>query len=36
MISKETEDLLKAAAFLVVPLCVFLIFFIFKSDDYEE
>ncbi|XP_057787818.1 uncharacterized protein LOC131005040 [Salvia miltiorrhiza] len=36
VISRGTEDLLKAAAFLVVPLCIFLIFFLFENDGYEE
>ncbi|KAL4565583.1 hypothetical protein LXL04_029685 [Taraxacum kok-saghyz] len=31
VISKETEDLLKTAAFLVIPLCAFLIFSISKK-----
>lgn len=34
MISKESEDLLKIAAFVVVPLCLFLIFsFSEKVED---
>ncbi|PWA83763.1 hypothetical protein CTI12_AA164840 [Artemisia annua] len=33
VISKENEDLLKVAAFLVVPFCLFLIFSISKSND---
>ncbi|KAJ9550801.1 hypothetical protein OSB04_014846 [Centaurea solstitialis] len=33
VISKENEDLLKAAAFLVVPLCIFLIFSISKATQ---
>lgn len=36
VISRGTEDLLKTAAFFVVPLCIFVIFFLFKSDGYEE
>jgi len=28
VITPQTEDLLKLAAFLVVPLCIFLIFFL--------
>ncbi|XP_059455644.1 uncharacterized protein LOC132185859 isoform X2 [Corylus avellana] len=31
VISKETEDLLKLAAFAVAPLCIFLIFFFFQG-----
>ncbi|CAO2836561.1 unnamed protein product [Amaranthus hypochondriacus] len=33
VISKETEDLLKLAAFLVVPVCLFLIFFINRQPE---
>lgn len=33
MISKESEDLLKVAAFVVVPLCVFLIISFFKEQE---
>ncbi|XAR66721.1 hypothetical protein NMG60_11013041 [Bertholletia excelsa] len=33
VISKETEDLLKLAAFLVVPLCLFLIFSLSKKQE---
>uniref|UniRef100_A0A2N9HLC9 DUF7887 domain-containing protein n=1 Tax=Fagus sylvatica TaxID=28930 RepID=A0A2N9HLC9_FAGSY len=33
VISKETEDLLKFAAFIVVPLCIFLIFSISKEPE---
>ncbi|KAI6680517.1 hypothetical protein NL676_034398 [Syzygium grande] len=32
-ISKEGEDLLKIAAFLVVPLCIFAIFSVSKDSD---
>ncbi|XP_028067841.1 uncharacterized protein LOC114270507 isoform X1 [Camellia sinensis] len=32
VISKETEDLLKLAAFVVVPLCIFLIFSFSKKQ----
>ncbi|PIN06093.1 hypothetical protein CDL12_21359 [Handroanthus impetiginosus] len=35
VISRETEDLLKAAACLVVPLCLFLIFSLLKKDNEE-
>ncbi|TQE06485.1 hypothetical protein C1H46_007984 [Malus baccata] len=31
-ISKESEELLKVAAFLVVPLCLFLIFFFLQRS----
>ncbi|KAK6236000.1 hypothetical protein QQP08_026082 [Theobroma cacao] len=34
VISKEVEDLLKIAAFVVVPLCFFLIFY-FSKDSAE-
>lgn len=34
VISKETEDLLKLSVFLVVPLCLFIIFTL--SKDPEE
>ncbi|XP_061990869.1 uncharacterized protein LOC133709223 [Rosa rugosa] len=33
VISKEIEDLLKVAAFLVVPFCLFLIFSISKEQE---
>ncbi|KAG5243709.1 DNA-directed RNA polymerase [Salix suchowensis] len=33
VISKESEDLLKVAAFVVIPLCVFLIFSISKKEQ---
>ncbi|XP_028104492.1 uncharacterized protein LOC114303558 [Camellia sinensis] len=33
VISKETEDLLKLAAFVVVPLCLFLIFSFSKKHE---
>ncbi|GMP36032.1 hypothetical protein CsSME_00008275 [Camellia sinensis var. sinensis] len=33
VISKETEDLLKLAAFVVVPLCLFLIFSFSKKQE---
>ncbi|KAI3754528.1 hypothetical protein L1987_54313 [Smallanthus sonchifolius] len=33
VISTENEDLLKVAAFVVVPLCCFIIFFISKVAD---
>lgn len=33
MISKEAEDLLKVAAFVVVPLCIFAIISISKEQD---
>ena len=33
VISKENEDLLKFAAFIVVPLCIFLIFSISKEPE---
>ncbi|CDP21766.1 unnamed protein product [Coffea canephora] len=33
VISKENEDLLKAAAFVVVPLCLFLIFSLPKKSE---
>ncbi|XP_050263077.1 uncharacterized protein LOC126707461 [Quercus robur] len=33
VISKENEDLLKFAAFIVVPLCIFLIFSLSKESD---
>ncbi|KAB5552752.1 hypothetical protein DKX38_010063 [Salix brachista] len=33
VISKESEDLLKVAAFVVIPLCVFLIFSISKEEQ---
>ncbi|XP_040996951.1 uncharacterized protein LOC121242970 [Juglans microcarpa x Juglans regia] len=33
VISKETEDLLKLAAFVVVPLCIFLIFSFSKEPE---
>ncbi|XP_016647249.1 PREDICTED: uncharacterized protein LOC103323386 [Prunus mume] len=33
VISKESEDLLKVAAFVVVPLCVFLIISFFKEQE---
>ncbi|KAL9362697.1 hypothetical protein Peur_045482 [Populus x canadensis] len=32
VISKESEDLLKVAAFVVIPLCVFLIFSVSKEE----
>ncbi|CAK7338138.1 unnamed protein product [Dovyalis caffra] len=32
VISKESEDLLKVGAFVVVPLCIFLIFSILKEE----
>ncbi|KAH7665244.1 hypothetical protein IHE45_13G020700 [Dioscorea alata] len=35
-ISKETEDLLKFAAYLVVPLCLLLIFSISDKDKYSQ
>lgn len=35
MISKEAEDLLKIAAFIVVPLCIFLIFS-FSSEPSDS
>ncbi|KAL7137971.1 hypothetical protein ABFS83_10G130900 [Erythranthe nasuta] len=35
VVSRGTEDLLKAAAFLVVPLCIFLIFNLFEKDIEE-
>ncbi|KAI3444061.1 hypothetical protein Pfo_000726 [Paulownia fortunei] len=35
VISRGTEDLLKAAAFLVVPLCLFVIFSLSKKDHEE-
>ncbi|XWS73132.1 hypothetical protein CRYUN_Cryun02cG0099000 [Craigia yunnanensis] len=35
VISKEVEDLLKIAAFIVVPLCIFLIFS-FSSEPAEN
>ncbi|KAI3462612.1 hypothetical protein Pfo_019275 [Paulownia fortunei] len=35
VISRGTEDLLKAAAFLVVPLCLFVIFPLSKKDHEE-
>ncbi|KVI01366.1 uncharacterized protein LOC112501123 [Cynara cardunculus var. scolymus] len=36
VISKENEDLLKAAAFIVVPLCIFLIFSISKPNHDDS
>ncbi|KAJ6698681.1 DNA-DIRECTED RNA polymerase SUBUNIT BETA [Salix purpurea] len=33
VVSKESEDLLKVAAFVVIPLCVFLIFSISKKEQ---
>ncbi|KAL1531074.1 hypothetical protein AAHA92_33795 [Salvia divinorum] len=36
VISRGTEDFLKAAANLVVPLCILLIFFLFQNDGYDE
>ncbi|KAJ9162925.1 hypothetical protein P3X46_022661 [Hevea brasiliensis] len=33
VISKETEDLLKVAAFLVIPLCFFLVFSISREEE---
>nr|POE71300.1 hypothetical protein CFP56_65408 [Quercus suber] len=33
VISKENEDLLKFAAFIVVPLCIFLIFSLSKESE---
>ena len=36
VISRETEDLLKAATYLVVPLCILLIFFLCKNDGHDE
>ncbi|KAL7591831.1 hypothetical protein Lser_V15G33295 [Lactuca serriola] len=33
VISKETEDLLKVVAFLVIPLCFFIIFSISKTRE---
>ncbi|WOK97829.1 hypothetical protein Cni_G06537 [Canna indica] len=35
-ISKETEELLKSAAYLVAPLCLLLIFFGFDGDRDSE
>ncbi|KAG6414162.1 hypothetical protein SASPL_126880 [Salvia splendens] len=35
-ISRETEDLLKAATYIVVPLCILLIFFLSENDGYDE
>ncbi|KAL8488677.1 hypothetical protein ACS0TY_024360 [Phlomoides rotata] len=32
-ISRETEELLKSAAFLVIPFCIFLIFSLSKKDQ---
>ncbi|KAL2232446.1 UNVERIFIED_CONTAM: hypothetical protein Sindi_1424600 [Sesamum indicum] len=34
VISRGAEDLIKAAAFVVVPLCLFLIFSLSKEDEY--
>ncbi|KAL0453935.1 UNVERIFIED_CONTAM: hypothetical protein Slati_1371600 [Sesamum latifolium] len=34
VISRGAEDLIKAAAFVVVPLCLFLIFSLSKKDEY--
>ncbi|KAH6835957.1 DNA-directed RNA polymerase subunit beta [Perilla frutescens var. hirtella] len=36
VISRGTEELLKSAAFFVVPFCFFLIFFLFKNDGNES
>ncbi|KAG8372528.1 hypothetical protein BUALT_Bualt12G0075500 [Buddleja alternifolia] len=33
VISRGSEDLLKAAAFLVVPFCLFLIYFLSNKDE---
>ncbi|KAL5699089.1 hypothetical protein ACHQM5_030037 [Ranunculus cassubicifolius] len=33
VISKETEEFLKIAAFLVVPLCIFLVYSLFKEQE---
>ncbi|KAL3643022.1 hypothetical protein CASFOL_013837 [Castilleja foliolosa] len=35
VISKGAEDLLKSAAFLVVPFCIFVIFYLFRKVDEE-
>ncbi|XP_073034354.1 uncharacterized protein [Primulina eburnea] len=36
VISRQVEYFLKAAAFIVVPLCFFLIFSLFKGDGIED
>ncbi|XP_015891804.1 uncharacterized protein LOC107426201 [Ziziphus jujuba] len=33
VISKESEELLKIAAFVVAPLCLFLVFYLSKDQD---
>lgn len=33
VISKESEELLKVAAFLVTPLCLFLVFYLSKDEE---